>query len=190
MYSGYCRPHARLRVRGCHPLWLAFPKPFPCLAWLLLQSEPRGARTTVWAPPVPLAATPGITFVFSSSGYLDVSVRRVPLHALCVHAWIHGVPPCGSPHSDTRGSLGMCPSPRLFAACRVFHRLLVPRHPPCALSCLASSTGPARALPRGYVASQPSGRILRGMDSHPRLPLQSLSAFFMSLGLFSDVLII
>ena len=43
-----------------------------------MRSEPRGARTPVWALPVPLAATPGITFVFFSSGYLDVSVHRVP----------------------------------------------------------------------------------------------------------------
>ena len=28
----------------------------------------------------------------------------------------------------------MCSSPWLFAACHVFHRLPVPRHPPCALS--------------------------------------------------------
>ena len=31
----------------------------------------------VWALPVSLAATSGITFVFSSSAYLDVSVQRV-----------------------------------------------------------------------------------------------------------------
>ena len=101
--------------------------------------KPRGACTAVWAPPVPLAATPGIDVSFFSSGYLDVSVRRVPLHALSIHAWMHGCFPCGFPHSDTCGSTGMCPSPQLFAACRVFHRPLVPRHPPCALSCLASA---------------------------------------------------
>ena len=33
----------------------------------------------------------------------------------------------------------ICSSPKLFAAYHVFHRLLVPRHPPCALFCLASS---------------------------------------------------
>ena len=44
------------------------------------RSEPRGARTPVWALPVSLAATPGIDVSFSSSGYLDVSVHRVPLH--------------------------------------------------------------------------------------------------------------
>ena len=101
-----------------------------------VRSEPHGARAMVWALPVSLAATPGITVVFSSSGYLDVSVRRVPLHALCVGAWIRRVPLRGFPHSDTCGSQGICPSPQLFAACRVFHRPAVPRHPPCALPCL------------------------------------------------------
>ena len=44
---------------------------------------------------------------------------------------------CGFPHSDTCGSLCICHSPQLFAAYHVFHRLSVPRHPPCALLCLA-----------------------------------------------------
>ena len=43
-----------------------------------LQSEPRSARTPVWALPRSLAATYGIDVSFSSSGYLDVSVHRVP----------------------------------------------------------------------------------------------------------------
>src|SRR6185295_10120550 len=44
--------------------------------------------------------------------------------------------PAGFPHSDIPGSKLVCSSPRLFAAYRVLHRLLVPRHPPCALSSL------------------------------------------------------
>ena len=91
-------------------------------------------KSLVWALPRSLAATYGITVVFSSSGYLDVSVHRVPLLMLWIYIRIHGVFPCGFPHSDTCGSLDMCSSPQLFAACRVFHRPLVPRHPPCALS--------------------------------------------------------
>ena len=43
-----------------------------------LQSEPRCARTPVWALSISLAATFEITVVFFSSGYLDVSVHRVP----------------------------------------------------------------------------------------------------------------
>ena len=101
-----------------------------------LRSEPRDARIPVWALPVSLAATPGIDVSFSSSGYLDVSVHRVPFHALWIHAWMHEVFSCGFPHSDTCGSPDICSSPQLFAAYRVFLRLLVPRHPPCALFCL------------------------------------------------------
>ena len=78
--------------------------------------------------------------VFSSSGYLDVSVRRVPLPALWIGAGMHEGFSCGFPHSDTSGSKGICPSPKLFAAYRVFRRLLVPRHPPYALSSMTKRT--------------------------------------------------
>ena len=42
----------------------------------------------------------------------------------------------GFPHSDICGSPDICSSPQLFAACHVLLRRPVPRHPPCALSCL------------------------------------------------------
>ncbi len=83
---------------------------------------------TVWTLPVSLAATTGITLVFSSSGYLDVSVHRVR-PACAVTCLQHA----GLPHSDTRGSYRMCRSPRLFAAYRVLRRLWEPRHSPYAL---------------------------------------------------------
>ena len=104
----------------------------------LLRSEPRCACAPVWPLPRSLAATCGIDVSFSSSGYLDVSVHRVPFHALCIGAWMHEVSSCGFPHSDICGSLDICSSPQLFAAYHVFLRLLVPRHPPCALFCLTS----------------------------------------------------
>ena len=103
-----------------------------------MRSEPQNARTLVWALPVSLAATPGIDVSFSSSGYLDVSVHRVPLHTLWIGVWILEVCSSGFPHSDTSGSMDICSSPKLFAAYHVFHRLLVPRHPPCALFRLTS----------------------------------------------------
>ena len=101
-----------------------------------LRSEPRNARIPVWPLPRSLAATCGIDVSFSSSGYLDVSVHRVPLHALWIGAWMTGVCPVGFPHSEIHGSRDICSSPWLFAAYHVFLRLSVPRHPPCALSCL------------------------------------------------------
>ena len=110
----------------------------------IMQSEPHGARTMVWALPRSLAATYGIDVSFSSSGYLDVSVPRVPFHKLWIHLWMTVVHTAGFPHSEISGSKDICSSPKLFAAYHVFHRLLVPRHPPYALSSMTnlfSSTG-------------------------------------------------
>ena len=104
-----------------------------------MRSEPRSARTPVWPLSISLAATLEIDVSFSSSGYLDVSVHRVPLHTLWIGVWIHEVSSCGFPYSDICGSVDICSSPQLFAAYHVFLRLLVPRHPPCALFCLISS---------------------------------------------------
>ena len=101
-----------------------------------LQSEPRHARTSVWALSVSLAATPKIDVSFSSSGYLDVSVHRVPSLNLWIQFKVTEVFSAGLPHSDICGSQIICISPQLFAAYHVFLRLLVPRHPPCALHSL------------------------------------------------------
>ena len=51
----------------------------------IMRSEPQSARTLVWALPISLATTFGIDLSFFSSGYLDVSVPRVPF----VRLWIH-----------------------------------------------------------------------------------------------------
>ena len=105
----------------------------------IMRSEPHGARTMGWPLSISLAATLEIDkFSFSSSPYLDVSVQAVPLHTLWIGVWMHEVCSCGFPHSDICGSVDICSSPQLFAAYHVFLRLLVPRHPPCALFCLTS----------------------------------------------------
>ena len=104
-----------------------------------MWSEPRNARISVCPLSRSLAATYEIDFSFSSSPYLDVSVQAVPLHTLWIHVWMHTVFVCGFPHSDIHGSKVICTSPWLFAAYHVFLRLLVPRHPPCALFCLIAS---------------------------------------------------
>ena len=103
-----------------------------------LWSVPRSARTPVWPLSISLAATLEIDVSFFSSGYLDVSVHRVPFRTLWIGVRMTGVLPAGFPHSDICGSLDICSSPQLFAAYHVFLRLLVPRHPPCALFCLTS----------------------------------------------------
>ena len=50
------------------------------IAESIMRSEPGHARMTVCPLSISLAATLEIDFSFSSSGYLDVSVHRVPLH--------------------------------------------------------------------------------------------------------------
>ena len=112
----------------------------------LPRSEPRAARSPVWPLPLSLAATYGIDVSFSSSGYLDVSVHRVPPVHLWIQCTVAGVCPAGFPHSDICGSSDICSSPQLFAAYHVFLRLLVPRHPPCALIRLTSPIAIALAM--------------------------------------------
>ena len=123
----------RFRIRGFHPLRLAFPKPF-CYPLTHLCSPNPGSKLPVCPLSLSLAATKEIDVSFSSSGYLDVSVPRVPLHTLWIGVWIHEVFSCGFPHSEICGSMDICSSPQLIAAYHVFLRLLVPRHPPCALN--------------------------------------------------------
>ena len=90
----------------------------------------------VWPLTTSLAATTVIEFSFSSSGYLDVSVHRVPSVTLWIHVTVMELHSTGFPHSDVCGSMSACDSPQLFAACHVLRRRLVPGHPPCALSSL------------------------------------------------------
>ena len=139
MYSGFCCVSS-VFVYGAFTLsGRSFQDRSANLLESLMQSEPRSARTSVWALTISLAATLVIDFSFSSSGYLDVSVHRVPHHSLWIGLWLTGVFPAGFPHSDICGSMCICHSPQLFAAYHVFLRLLVPRHPPCALHNLTSN---------------------------------------------------
>ena len=87
----------------------------------------------VWPIPFSLATTHGISFDFSSSGYLDVSVPRVPRVNLWIQLTLHDSSSWGFPHSEICGSRLIYSSPQLIAACHVLLRLPVPRHPPYAL---------------------------------------------------------
>ena len=129
-----------LSLTGLSPSLAGFPK----TVLLNLLNQLCGPNPGMHAPRFGLFRfrSPLLTeshVVFSSSGYLDVSVHRVPLHTLWIGVWMIRVLRTGFPHSDICGSRIICISPQLFAAYHVFLRLLVPRHPPCALFCLISS---------------------------------------------------
>ena len=113
-----------------------------------MRSEPRNARIPVWALSISLAATLEIDiFSFFSSGYLDVSVHRVPSAYLWIQYTVTEVCSAGFPHSEIRGSKDICSSPQLIAAYHVFLRLLVPRHPPCALFSLTNDQIVSHSIP-------------------------------------------
>ena len=117
----------RLRVRVSHPLWNDFPDTSPRLGPAVIAVlQPRDciATATVWALPRSLATTGGITFCFLFLRVLRCfsSPRSPP--PLGRMSALHAD---GLPHSGTRGSKTACVSPRLFAACRAFHRLPEPQ---------------------------------------------------------------
>ena len=134
---------ARLSLTGLSPSLAGFPKTI----LLDLLNQFRGPNPGVHALRFglfpfrsPLLWKSHV--VFSSSGYLDVSVHRVPLLTLWIGVRITEDCSVRFPHSEISGSMDICSSPKLFAAYHVFHRLLVPRHPPYALSSITNCFHP------------------------------------------------
>ena len=64
---------------------------------------PKVFLLSVWPLPLSLATTRGISVDFSSSGYLDVSVPRVPHVTLWIHVTFHDSSPWVFPHSEICG---------------------------------------------------------------------------------------
>ena len=132
-YSGYCSLLFRFHLRGSHTLRRAFPCASVNSRIRLAVRTPKILLPPVWPLPLSLATTRGISFDFSSSGYLDVSVPRVPRIYLLIQHMLRDSSSRGFPHSEICGSKLICSSPQLIAACHVLHRLPMPRHSPYAL---------------------------------------------------------
>ena len=64
--------------------------------------------------------------------------RRFPAYAYFIQRRLTEYCSAGLPHSEISGSMRMCRSPKLIAACHVLRRFLMPRHSPCALISLTS----------------------------------------------------
>ena len=126
-------------LRDSHTLWFRFPAAsrsvrFGNSTHAVLQ--PPCVNTWVWAFPISLAATFGISVIYFPAGTEMVHFPALAHTDLCIQSAVTGVHPVGFPHSDIPGSKPACGSPRLIAACHVLHRLLAPRHPLYALSSL------------------------------------------------------
>ena len=88
-YSGYRTSafdfaYRTLTVSGqaSHPVLLSS-------AVLIPVHTPQILLSPVWPLPISLAATFGISFDFSSSAYLDVSLQRVPRVTLWIYVTLH-----------------------------------------------------------------------------------------------------
>ena len=151
--------HLHFRLRDSHSLWYTLPNAFdfitdPFVAFSLTPKYKyfglasfafarHYSRNLGWFLFLLLLRC------FSSEGSLLTAYifhRRYISSSLCVF-----------PHSEIRGSRLICSSPRLIAACHVFHRLLMPRHSPYALLYYYSFShmhkflrayGPSRSLSR------------------------------------------
>ena len=110
------------------------PMPFSYQTFHVMRVlTPKILLPLVWPLPRSLATTDGISVDVFSSSYLDVSVQTVPRHTLWIGVWLLRYCRRGFPHSEISGSKLICSSPKLIAAYHVLHRLLMPRHSPCAL---------------------------------------------------------
>ena len=132
-YSGFCSLSFCFHLRGSHTLRRTFPDASVNSEMLNAVRTPKILLLSVWPLPRSLATTCGISFDFSSSGYLDVSVPRVPHIRLWIQRMFHDSSSWGFPHSEICGSMLICSSPQLIAACHVLRRLPMPRHSPYAL---------------------------------------------------------
>ena len=65
--------------------------------------------------------------------------RRFPTYTYLIQCTLLWYCHSGFPHSEISGSMLICSSPKLIAAYHVLHRLLMPRHSPCALCSLTYS---------------------------------------------------
>ena len=127
------------RLHGYHIVSPRFPAGSPSLridnsTYAVLQ--PRSVNTSVWAVPISLAATFGISLIYFPPGTEMVHFPGFARTRLCIQRAVYWFYQYGFPHSDIPGSKPVCGFPRLIAAYHVLHRLLAPRHPPYALSSL------------------------------------------------------
>ena len=102
-YSGYSRMSSA-SLTGFSPSMIGFPTPFSSHSTIpYAVLTPKVLLPSVWPLPISLATTFGISFDFSSSPYLDVSVQAVPPVYLFIQYTVTGYCPAGFPHSGIHG---------------------------------------------------------------------------------------
>ncbi len=151
------------RIRGSHPLRPGFPA---CSAMRRLRLRRRSynpGRRATHAPGLGSCAF-ARHYLRNHCYFLFLRVLRCfssPRSPRAIRRG-DGIAPAGFPHSDIRGSPGICPSPRLFAACHVLLRLREPQASPVRPCSLSFSLAPAPAHRTGRTAYRPTRPAARG----------------------------
>ena len=126
----------QFRLRGCYPLRLGFPTVFGYRSrcrdgvltpHVLLRFGLLRFRSPLLSESFLLSFPPG-TKMFQFPGFPSCNYGFIARYC--------NITCSAFPHSDICGSLLICSSPQLFAACHVLLRRHVPRHPPYALCSL------------------------------------------------------
>ncbi len=134
-YSGYQLVKVECRIRGFHPVSRNFPATSAILAYPYRRSyNPR--MQAFWFGLFPfrspllgeshLLSLPAGTEMFQ----FPTSTFSLAMYSLKKY---HLMKSDGFPHSEISGSKLTYSSPKHIGVSPVLHRLLVPRHPPCAL---------------------------------------------------------
>ena len=95
------------RLPDCHRLWCAFPNTSTILFPSRIESRYPSKTDVleVWAVPLSLAATEGVTVLFSFlPGNKMFQFPGLPRYTLWIQVCVAGIHPAGLPHSDTHGS--------------------------------------------------------------------------------------
>ena len=95
--------------------------------------------------------------------------RAFPSYSYLIHRTILRYCLSVFPHSEISGSSLICSSPKLFAACHVLHRLLMPRHSPCALISLT--------FEMAHAIFWFSLRIMQAQQNYTKLYLPLIKSF-------------
>ena len=133
-YSGYCQVYILFQLRGYYSLQLTFPGNSSIKYKSTAQSY-NHKRQVSWFAILPFRSP-----LLRKSRLLSLPVATqmfqfttsCPVSAMYSHKQQQPLA-TGFPHSDTCGSKLTYSSPQNFVVSHVLHRLLVPRHPPCAL---------------------------------------------------------
>jgi hypothetical protein len=143
---------SELRVPGCHRLWRNFPGLFGSLVHShIAVPQPRRCKHR-WFGLFPVRSP-----LLGESRLLSFPPGTEMFQFPGLASRLRGIrqQSCrGFPHSGIVGLQPVCGSPTLIAAYHALHRLLVPRHPPCAFCRLISNLdlGVIPQLPR-HIAS-------------------------------------